>query len=343
MDIEAEERVIVDKNTAQIIKLSGEVLVALLFIYTFFIHWKRNRNRLDQLFSRSCLGKEWKEKYPEIPKEEIRRFLGVFVESFSFPKGKKLNFGPNDILIDVYRIIYPAGGGVDNLELETFADNLLMVYSLDLSKLNNPENKSLGQLFLLALESRRKTQTVIGEFGTIISPEDMEKIRRLFYLSKSLGKVAFAPIMIISGFFVVTYLIVGLIMLFQGVIFEMLRNFSGTASTEARLWFIIPVLVFPTSFIMYVSSKKPSRIIFAVIGALLGTLAFLFTAMLIWALFAGQLEFSAHSLHVPLLLGALWLGFYKAAAAWLYLGKFNKTALNDLVNEGKKQTEDKNR
>ncbi len=94
---------------------------------------------------RECTGRRWKKAFPEIPKEEIRKFLLIFVESFGFPSESKLKFEPNDKLIDIYRAIYPLTG-IDALEFESLSMGIEVAYNVKLEDIWH-ENISLGEMF----------------------------------------------------------------------------------------------------------------------------------------------------------------------------------------------------
>jgi propanediol dehydratase small subunit len=95
---------------------------------------------------RSCTGRDWKRRFPEVPKEDIRDFLEVFVDGFAFSRKKRLKFNPDDKVMDVYQAKYPTPGWPDSLELETFARNLERRYGFDLAKVFD-EAMTLGRIF----------------------------------------------------------------------------------------------------------------------------------------------------------------------------------------------------
>ena len=91
---------------------------------------------------------EWRRRFPSASKQEIRAFLDVFVDGFAFPRKRRLCFSPDDKVIEIYRTLYPSVGGVDALEMETFAKLLEDKYRLDIEHL--PERDyTLGDLFAL--------------------------------------------------------------------------------------------------------------------------------------------------------------------------------------------------
>ena len=112
----------------------------------------KRRRRLNRYWSRSCTGKDWKRRFPEVPKQDIRDFLEVFVDGFAFSSKKRLKFNPDDKVMDVYRALYPSPGWPDTLELETFADNLLKKYKIDLSEII-AEDITFGEIFRITRKS----------------------------------------------------------------------------------------------------------------------------------------------------------------------------------------------
>jgi hypothetical protein len=95
--------------------------------------------------SRGCMGRKWKQEFPHVSKEEIGKFLHIFTEAFAFNPGKKLKFGPQDEIIEIYSALYPFKGA-DALEVETLAEEIENVYSVDFDQIWK-ENLTLGELF----------------------------------------------------------------------------------------------------------------------------------------------------------------------------------------------------
>ncbi|MBT3015949.1 MAG: hypothetical protein KME63_09420 [Candidatus Thiodiazotropha sp. (ex Clathrolucina costata)] len=99
---------------------------------------------------RSCTGRAWKKAFPTYSKENIRLFLLCLVDGMALSDKTKLKFHPNDQAIDVYRSLYggktPIG---DNLELETFFENLVNGFKVEESSLQKVwhENITLGELY----------------------------------------------------------------------------------------------------------------------------------------------------------------------------------------------------
>jgi hypothetical protein len=95
---------------------------------------------------RSCMGKKWMNQFPNVSKDDIRTYLEIFINSFSFDSKHKLMFNPDDKVMDVYRAVYPSKGWPDGLELESFAISLEKKYSVNFSDLWN-EQLTIGELF----------------------------------------------------------------------------------------------------------------------------------------------------------------------------------------------------
>jgi propanediol dehydratase small subunit len=113
---------------------------------------------IQEYWRRSCMGRAWKRTFPEASKDDIRRFLYVFVDAFAFPKRRALQFAPTDRVLAIYNGIYPLEGWPDALELETFALRLEGRYALDLRKIWR-EELTLGEIFL-RVNSRSAQQSL---------------------------------------------------------------------------------------------------------------------------------------------------------------------------------------
>jgi propanediol dehydratase small subunit len=107
---------------------------------------RESKRRLQRYWDRVCTGAKWRRRFPNIPKEEIRRFLEAFIDGFAFKSNQRLKFAPDDKVMDIYRALYPTKDWPDALELETFANNLHRTYGFDLSQVHD-ENATLGQIF----------------------------------------------------------------------------------------------------------------------------------------------------------------------------------------------------
>ena len=114
------------------------------YAYREFMHGpKRYR-------SRPCMGKAWKNAYPNSENDNIRMFLECLVNGMAFSSKVRLKFEPSDKLMDIYRSIYngkiPSG---DAMECETFLENLASSYSVNLASLYefSDEETTLGSLY----------------------------------------------------------------------------------------------------------------------------------------------------------------------------------------------------
>jgi propanediol dehydratase small subunit len=127
----------------QIIVLSGVTLLVVIVMLPYYL---KSRRLLQKYWLRPCTGRDWKRRFPEIPKKDIRDFLEVFVDGFAFSSKKRLKFNPDDKVMDVYRASNLTPGWPDALEFETFARNLERKYGFDLAKVLD-EDITLGRIF----------------------------------------------------------------------------------------------------------------------------------------------------------------------------------------------------
>ena len=84
---------------------------------------------------------------PAEPRDEIRRFLRLFVEAFAFPDERMLKFAPTDRVYDIYKAANPAEGWPDALELETLDKRLKATYGVQLRDFWS-QSLTLGELFM---------------------------------------------------------------------------------------------------------------------------------------------------------------------------------------------------
>ncbi len=68
-----------------------------------------------------------------MPKQNIRDFLALFAEAFAFKDSMKLQFNPNDKILDVYRSLYPHKRQPDALEVDTLATLIEETYRVNFS------------------------------------------------------------------------------------------------------------------------------------------------------------------------------------------------------------------
>ena len=102
--------------------------------------------RLKTYWDRACSGRAWKRAFPSAGKEEIRRFLYLFVDAFAFPRTRALKFLPTDRLLSIYRMLYPSRETPDALELETLSRSLKRSFGFDLEAIWR-EDLTLGEAF----------------------------------------------------------------------------------------------------------------------------------------------------------------------------------------------------
>lgn len=115
---------------------------------------KKRRNALKMYWDRRCTGKLWRVRFPEASKDEIRRFLQMFVDAFAFRESQRLKFSPEDEIMGIYRALYPERDWPDALELETLTKMLREEYDIDLVK-SWTDGMTLGSLFLLTKQKTR--------------------------------------------------------------------------------------------------------------------------------------------------------------------------------------------
>lgn len=115
--------------------------VLLVFIYAWFADSLPKVYRL-----RSCMGEKWISTFPDSSKSEIREYLQIFIDAFAFSNKDKLQFEPNDKILDVYKELYSSRWSADALELETFAEDIEAKYNFNLNKFWH-EELTLGELF----------------------------------------------------------------------------------------------------------------------------------------------------------------------------------------------------
>jgi propanediol dehydratase small subunit len=108
-------------------------IIILLGTAAFALSSIRERQRMRRYLDRSCTGFQWRRRFPQSSKPEIREFLDIFVEAFGFQRRWRLCFAPDDRVMEVYRTLYPPNpGGADGMELESFADGIRKRYGVDL-------------------------------------------------------------------------------------------------------------------------------------------------------------------------------------------------------------------
>jgi len=107
--------------------------------------------RMRRFYARSCAGRAWINRFPNTELDEIREFLSLFVRSFCLRGKNKLTFAPDDKVMDIYRTIYPQGGGADALECETLVSKCIKTYGVNIRDGFSDET-TLGDLFRITHE-----------------------------------------------------------------------------------------------------------------------------------------------------------------------------------------------
>jgi hypothetical protein len=120
-------------------------IAAAIFAAIFPVQLRIRRN-MRRYWDRACTGVQWRRRFPDAPKSEIRSFLDLFVEAFAFRQSQRLCFAPDDKVMDVYHTLYPEKFMADALELETLAMRLSERYGIDAGGLWR-EDITLGELF----------------------------------------------------------------------------------------------------------------------------------------------------------------------------------------------------
>lgn len=110
---------------------------------------RKSRRLLAVYWNRRCTGGLWKRRFPASAKTQIRQFLALFAQAFSF-QGRQLCFAPADRIIDIYRARHPDGAVPDGLELEALAGSMQRHYGLELAGIWH-ETLTLGELYEHAL------------------------------------------------------------------------------------------------------------------------------------------------------------------------------------------------
>ncbi|NOU35437.1 MAG: hypothetical protein HOO88_01480 [Kiritimatiellaceae bacterium] len=131
-----------------IILIAAAVIIGVVILIATIPVERESKRRLQRYWDRTCTGANWHSRFPDAPKDELRKFLQTFVDGFAFKDQQRLKFAPDDKVMDVYRALYPSEGWLDSLEIETFSKNLKKVYNFDLATVIDPD-VTLGQLFAM--------------------------------------------------------------------------------------------------------------------------------------------------------------------------------------------------
>lgn len=118
--------------------------VAVAFLITLPLQLRIRRN-MRRYWDRACTGFQWRRRFPDAPKSDIRGFLQLFVEAFAFRQSRRLCFSPDDKVMEIYRALYPERMA-DAMELETLASLLQKRYGIDAANFWK-EDITLGEIF----------------------------------------------------------------------------------------------------------------------------------------------------------------------------------------------------
>ena len=97
---------------------------------------------------RSCMGRAWRNRFPAVSKQDIRKFLDLFLDAFAFRPEHRLKFGPNDKVIEIYRALYPRPEWTpDSLECETLVMFMEKEYGVTFPDNFGESEPTLGDIF----------------------------------------------------------------------------------------------------------------------------------------------------------------------------------------------------
>lgn len=102
---------------------------------------------------RSCQGSAWRRTFPEVPKQDVRDFLDVFVGAFAFRPSSRLNFAPDDSLLAIYKAVYPSTWAPDALEIETLGCAMARRFGIQVADVWH-DALSSGELFAATRRAR---------------------------------------------------------------------------------------------------------------------------------------------------------------------------------------------
>jgi hypothetical protein len=125
------------------------ILLAIGLLAGFIASTTRERQQrvfLQRFWSRACTGIRWRRRFPDSSPSQIREFLSIFVDAFTFEQYRRLSFSPDDKVVEIYRGLYPEKFMADCMELETLALGLRKRYGIDVESFWR-EDITLGELF----------------------------------------------------------------------------------------------------------------------------------------------------------------------------------------------------
>lgn len=139
------------------ITMETKAVILILLLVAIIIYGAIRGGHIPKRYrSRKCMGKKWKSEFPNVKKEEIRKFLLLFTDAFAFNAEQKLKFEPQDKIIEIYSALYPLKGA-DSLELETLADDIEKEYLVNFNQVWS-ENLTLGELFNYVMNAKQGAQ-----------------------------------------------------------------------------------------------------------------------------------------------------------------------------------------
>jgi propanediol dehydratase small subunit len=124
------------------------LFVAIISLTYSTIAVSKSRKKLSVYWGWRCNGRQWKARFPEASKEDIREFLEIFVGAFLFDENHALVFAPEAKVMDIYQALYPPEFAMpDALETETFAKEVKVAYGVDLVSIWRDDDITLGEIF----------------------------------------------------------------------------------------------------------------------------------------------------------------------------------------------------
>jgi propanediol dehydratase small subunit len=126
--------------------LPGAWIIVLCMVAAIYESKFRIRRQMRRYWDRACTGFQWRRRFPDASKTDIRRFLELFVNAFAFRQSRRLCFSPDDKVMEIYRTLYPDRFTPDMMELEMLAKFLHERYALDAAAFWR-EDITLGELF----------------------------------------------------------------------------------------------------------------------------------------------------------------------------------------------------
>ncbi len=109
--------------------------------------------RLRKLLNRPDAEASWRDRFPDVPFEDIREFLRLFTESFAIDVRHSFKFAPDDQPSAIYRARYVPGLVLDDLmEFESLSDAFAAHYGINLRPVRR-EDITLAELFALTLQA----------------------------------------------------------------------------------------------------------------------------------------------------------------------------------------------